>query len=156
MTSLHRISAQGQEIISETHLLETYASLTYVNLFFCLIYSDIRSCNDLGTMRPGEFPVSALPTWCKLNGIDFFDVQVAEIPGKGLGLVAERDLQNDDDNVEIPTLLTVPKELVLNVEAVEEYGKEDQNFRVLLEAAGHQVAMTPLPCGSKSYWLTQP
>ncbi|KAH8671115.1 hypothetical protein BX600DRAFT_239117 [Xylariales sp. PMI_506] len=89
-------------------------------------------------MRRGEFSIQALPAWCGFNDVSFFDVKVAEIEGSGLGLVAERDLVNEPDNVEIPSLLSIPKELVLSAEAVEEYAKEDKNFRDLLSVAGHE------------------
>ncbi|ORY63027.1 uncharacterized protein BCR38DRAFT_344875 [Pseudomassariella vexata] len=89
-------------------------------------------------MRRGEFPIASLPVWCSLNDVTFFDVKVGDIEGKGYGLVAERDLVNEEDNSESPLLLTIPKDLVLSAEAVEEYAKEDKNFRQLLEAAGHR------------------
>lgn len=91
-------------------------------------------------MRRGLFSLSDLPAWCVLNDVSFIDVKVANISGKGYGLVAEKDLVNGDDNSESPILLTVPKELVLCAEAVEEYAKESKNFRQLLDAAGHQVS----------------
>lgn len=90
-------------------------------------------------MRRGEFSLNALPAWCALNDVSFIDVKVDDVEGRGYGLVADRDLINDEDNVEVPTLLTVPKDLVLSAEAVEEYAKVDKNFRELYEAAGHQV-----------------
>ncbi|KAI5923070.1 hypothetical protein F4810DRAFT_701337 [Camillea tinctor] len=89
-------------------------------------------------MQRGHFPLSALPIWCILNDISFVDVEVADINGRGLGLIAERDLINEEDNVEIPTLLTVPQDLVLSAEGVEEYARENKYFRQLLHAAGRQ------------------
>lgn len=89
-------------------------------------------------MRRGSFPLEAFPAWCSLNDVSFIDVKVVNIDGKGYGLVAERDLMNDEDNVEVPTLISIPKDLVLSVAAVEEYAKVDQNFRQLFEAAGHK------------------
>lgn len=90
-------------------------------------------------MRRGEFSLQAFPAWCAFNDVAFFDVHIEDTGGSGYGLVTDRELRNDEDNVEIPTLLTVPKDLVLSAEAVEEYAKVDRNFRDLLEAAGHQV-----------------
>ncbi|KAI1632995.1 hypothetical protein F4809DRAFT_644891 [Biscogniauxia mediterranea] len=89
-------------------------------------------------MRRGHFPLSALPAWCVLNDVSFVDVEVADIDGRGLGLVAERDLINEEGNVEIPTLLTIPKDLVLSAAGVEEYARENKDFRQLLNAAGRQ------------------
>ncbi|KAI1875386.1 hypothetical protein JX265_004444 [Neoarthrinium moseri] len=89
-------------------------------------------------MRRGEFSLPAFPAWCSFNDVSFFDVHAEELDGRGFGLVADKDLVNDKDNVEIPTLLTIPRDLVLSAAAVEEYAKVDKNFRDLLEAAGHQ------------------
>ncbi|KAI1335421.1 hypothetical protein F5Y15DRAFT_249168 [Xylariaceae sp. FL0016] len=91
-------------------------------------------------MRRGQFPVSSLPAWCGLNDVTFYDVEVAKVEDRGYGLVAERDLFNEDDNVEIPTLLTIPKDLVLCTEAVEEHARENKDFRQLLDVAGRQSA----------------
>lgn len=96
-------------------------------------------------MRRGHFSPNDLPAWCVLNDVTFIDVKVADISGRGYGLVAERDLVNEDDNVELPTLLTVPRDLILSAEGVEEYAKENKNFRQLLDTAGHQVS-TGLVC----------
>ncbi|KAI3322553.1 hypothetical protein HD806DRAFT_129173 [Xylariaceae sp. AK1471] len=88
-------------------------------------------------MRRGQFPLSSLPAWCILNDITFAGVSVADIEGRGLGLIANKDI-GDDDGTETPTLLTIPKDLVLSAVAVEEYAKESKDFRQLLDAAGHQ------------------
>ncbi|KAI1778255.1 SET domain-containing protein [Hypoxylon cercidicola] len=89
-------------------------------------------------MRRGLFSLSDLPAWCVLNDVNFVGVKVANISGRGYGLIAEKDLVSGDDNFEPPTLLTVPKELILSAEGVEEYAKESKDFRQLLDAAGHQ------------------
>ncbi|KAI2638873.1 SET domain-containing protein [Hypomontagnella submonticulosa] len=89
-------------------------------------------------MRRGYFSINDLPAWCTLNDVFFFDVQVANIKDRGNGLVAKKDLINEDDTAELPSLLTVPKELVLSAEGVEEYAKENVSFRQLLDAAGHK------------------
>ena len=84
-------------------------------------------------------PIETLPAWCLLNDITFVDVKVADTKAKGYGLVCDRNLSTEDSTYDIPTLLTVPHSLVLNAEAVEQYAKEDKNFRQLLDAAGHKV-----------------
>ncbi|KAI0833191.1 SET domain-containing protein [Hypoxylon sp. FL0890] len=90
-------------------------------------------------MRRGHFSPDDLPAWCALNDVAFVDVKVADISGRGYGLIAERDLPgNEDENVELPALLTVPKDLVLSAEGVEEYAKENKDFRQLLDIAGHK------------------
>jgi hypothetical protein len=90
-------------------------------------------------MRRGEFSLQAFPAWCAFNDVGFFDVHVEDTGESGYGLITDRELRNDEDNVKIPTLLTVPKDLVLSAAAVDEYAKVDKNFRDLLEGAGHQV-----------------
>ena len=82
--------------------------------------------------QPG-LPIEALPAWALLNGITFPHVKVTNIEGKGFGVVRDGELQP-----EVP-LMTVPNSLVLNVQAVDEYAKEDKNFKQLLGAVGHHV-----------------
>ncbi|CCC12472.1 hypothetical protein SMACR_06551 [Sordaria macrospora] len=83
--------------------------------------------------QPG-LPIEALPAWALLNGITFPHVKVANIEGKGFGVVSDGELKP-----EVP-LMTVPNTLVLNVKAVDEYAKEDKNFKQLLDAVGHHSA----------------
>ncbi|KAI0434360.1 hypothetical protein F5Y09DRAFT_268470 [Xylaria sp. FL1042] len=86
-------------------------------------------------MRRGSFSLSNLPAWCMLNNITFTGVSVAGIEARGLGLIADRNLNEDDG---LQALLTIPKELVLSAAGVQEYAKENKDFRRLLDAAGHQ------------------
>ncbi|GAW17112.1 hypothetical protein ANO14919_065620 [Xylariales sp. No.14919] len=87
-------------------------------------------------MRRGQFPLSNLPAWCMLNNITFTGVKATDTEAQGLGLIAENDL--DGKNDELPPLLTIPKELILSAAGVEEYAKENKDFRQLLDAAGRQ------------------
>ncbi|KAI0857589.1 hypothetical protein F4860DRAFT_489286 [Xylaria cubensis] len=87
-------------------------------------------------MRRGHFPLSSLPAWCVFNNITFSGVDVADVDGRGLGLVAEKDLNNESNN--LPALLTIPKELILSATGIEAYAKENKDFRQLLDVAGHQ------------------
>ncbi len=50
------------------------------------------------------------------------------------------------DTFDIPTLLTVPKDLILSAEAIEEYAKTDKHFRELLGAAGGVVGSLTFTC----------
>ncbi|KAE9375663.1 SET domain-containing protein [Stipitochalara longipes BDJ] len=87
-------------------------------------------------MHREKLPITALPAWSKLNDVNFLDSKVEDLGGsKGFGLVTERAL-NSKDIFDIPTLVTVPRELVLSAEAVEEHAKADQHFRQLLDATG--------------------
>ncbi|KAI0202022.1 hypothetical protein F4808DRAFT_92350 [Astrocystis sublimbata] len=87
-------------------------------------------------MRRGHFPLSNFPAWCILNNVTLDGVGVADVDGRGLGLVAEDDVDNENDD--LPSLLTIPKELVLSASAIESYAKENKDFRQLLDVAGHQ------------------
>ncbi|KAF3058671.1 SET domain-containing protein 8 [Daldinia childiae] len=91
-------------------------------------------------MRRGHFSLNELPAWSTLNGVNFLDVIVASINGRGNGLVAKKDLISQESDSEPLTLLTIPKELVLSAEGVEEYAKENKYFRQLLDTAGRQSA----------------
>ncbi|KAI0164242.1 SET domain-containing protein [Hypoxylon sp. FL1284] len=89
-------------------------------------------------MRRGLFSLGDLPAWCALNDVKFIDVKIANISGRGYGLVAEKHLANEDDDSDTITILTAPRELILSTDGVEEYAKESKDFRQLLDAAGHQ------------------
>ncbi|KAI1211736.1 SET domain-containing protein [Annulohypoxylon truncatum] len=89
-------------------------------------------------MRRGSFSLNDLPAWCVLNNVTFLDVKVADINGRGYGLIAERDLVDEDGTDDIPALLTIPRDLILSAEGVEEYAKENKDFRQLLDIAGHR------------------
>ncbi|KAI1662562.1 SET domain-containing protein [Daldinia decipiens] len=91
-------------------------------------------------MRRGHFSLNDLPAWSTLNGVNFLDVAVANIEGRGNGLVAKKDLISQEGESEPLTLLTIPKELVLSAEGVEEHAKENKYFRQLLDIAGHHSA----------------
>ncbi|RYP64502.1 hypothetical protein DL769_006640 [Monosporascus sp. CRB-8-3] len=86
-------------------------------------------------MRRGHFPLDGLPAWCLLNDVTFVDTKVQRIEGRGYGLVAERELRTENDNEAI-TILKVPRDLVLSSEGIEEYAKENKEFRQMLDAAG--------------------
>ncbi|KAI1808033.1 SET domain-containing protein [Daldinia bambusicola] len=91
-------------------------------------------------MRRGHFSLDDLPTWATLNGVYFNNVQVANIDGRGNGLITTNELASQEDDLEPIILLKVPRELVLSPERVEEYAKENKSFRQLLDTAGHKSA----------------
>jgi hypothetical protein len=90
-----------------------------------------------------QLPLEAFPTWARLNNIDFSNVGLERIDGKGFGWVADRDVTSgsQDDN-DVAVLLKIPRDLILSLEAVEEYAKIDQNFRQLREVAGGKASIT--------------
>lgn len=91
-------------------------------------------------MQRDYLSLDALPAWAALNGVVFGDVHAADIDGRGKGLVASKDISPHQGTTEPPVLLTIPKDLVLSAEGVEEFAKENQAFRQLLDASGHQVS----------------
>lgn len=83
---------------------------------------------------------SALAIASRLHGVTFHDVECGNAEGKGWGLTATRGLSTKDvDTGDSPRLITIPHDLVLNQQAVEEYAKESREFRELYEAVGRQV-----------------
>ncbi|KAL7802116.1 hypothetical protein V8C44DRAFT_345893 [Trichoderma aethiopicum] len=86
-----------------------------------------------------QLPIEALPAWALLNNVDFINAEIRNIEGKGFGLVAKHDITNEGHDASAPEpVLRIPRDLVLSAEAVEEYAKVDQNFKQLLDVAGHQ------------------
>ncbi|CAK7208204.1 hypothetical protein SEUCBS140593_000094 [Sporothrix eucalyptigena] len=101
-------------------------------------------------MAHAQQSIDSLPLWQTFNSITFAKTQIADIPGKGSGLVAVdstsqspsakpgSDIEAGASHGPISPLISVPEGLVLHAEAVEDYAKQDRNFRLLLDAAGHQ------------------
>lgn len=84
-------------------------------------------------------PLFSLPLWSKLNDVNFLDTAIQSLPSsKGCGLVSERELSSEE-TFDRPTLLVIPKDLVLCTETVEEAAKVDGGLRELLEVAGGTV-----------------
>ncbi|KAM3066802.1 hypothetical protein ACMFMG_011871 [Clarireedia jacksonii] len=78
-------------------------------------------------------PLTSLPAWCKLNGVSFLDTTISSIPsGRGNGVVATKAL-NSWDTYDIPTLLEVGKEVVLDADLVLEMQRVDKGFRELVD-----------------------
>lgn len=93
-------------------------------------------------MHRERLPLQVLPAWLQLANGTFSNVEVQPIQHKGNGLVA----QASSVDIGQSPVITIPHDLVLNAEAVEEYAKEDSNFRLLLEACGHKVSSRLSSC----------
>ncbi|KAK3901459.1 hypothetical protein C8A05DRAFT_44899 [Staphylotrichum tortipilum] len=89
-------------------------------------------------MHRPTLPIESLPMWARLNNVSFHIVKLAHTTGKGYGVVCAQDREPTDDASAAAPLLTVPHALVLNAASVDEYAKEDINFRQLLDAVGHR------------------
>ncbi|KAF5001689.1 hypothetical protein FGRMN_856 [Fusarium graminum] len=108
-------------------------------------------------------PIDQFPVWARFNDVEFTNAKLQETDGKGIGLVAASSLKttqvvkknvtevegiNDGENKKsilqgqeddsLIKLLQIPHDLVLSAAAIEEYTKVDQNFRQLIDSAGHQ------------------
>ncbi|KAK9782389.1 hypothetical protein SCAR479_00732 [Seiridium cardinale] len=88
-------------------------------------------------MRRGDHHAAfnAFPAWCTYNEVQLLDIVLAADDEKGNHFKPTRNLRNDDDNVELPLLLTIPKDMVLSDEAIQQYAKVDKNFRDIFHAA---------------------
>lgn len=89
--------------------------------------------------RP-RLPLRSLPVWLSFNNGILSNVEVESVPHKGSGLIAKKDSAAIGES----PLIAIPHSLVLNAEAVEEYGREDRSFKQLLDACGHKVSSTIL------------
>lgn len=83
-----------------------------------------------------RLPLSALPAWRDFNSVTFTHVKIQHIPEKGHGLITQAAAEEIG---QLP-LVTVPHDLVLNAEAVDEFSKEDKNFRALLDVCANRVS----------------
>ena len=94
-----------------------------------------------------QLPIEAFPAWALLNNVDFANAEIRNIEGKGFGLVTKNDITNEGREASgAAPILRIPRDLVLSAEAVEEYAKVDQNFKQLLDVAGHQVGTAMFSC----------
>lgn len=82
-----------------------------------------------------RLPVNTLPAWAAFNNVQFNGIKVDAIPGledRGSTVVAKRHLSGGQE----APLMTVPKDLILSLERVQEHAKTDADFRTILEALG--------------------
>jgi len=88
--------------------------------------------------RPDPYAVAAAS---KLRGVAFRDVECKSIEGKGWGLTTIKDLNTRNASIDdLPKLITIPHDLVLNQQTVDEYAKGSVEFKELYEAVGRQVS----------------
>lgn len=82
-----------------------------------------------------SLPITTLKPWASLNNVVFNGVRVGPQNGhedRGSTVVAQQSL-NDGEAV---PLMTVPRDLILSLERVQEHAKTDKDFRDVLEALG--------------------
>ena len=85
-------------------------------------------------MPINQLSLNALPAWCRLNDVDFFNVKIVPVDGCGMGIVAKRNLSTAHDVLGGPELIKVPRDLILSADLVDEYSKQDENFSELRQA----------------------
>jgi hypothetical protein len=81
-----------------------------------------------------QLPQNAFVSWAVLNDVTFDRTAPGTILGRGGALLAKEDLNADEDSSNI--LLTVPKDLILSLERVQDHAKADKDFREVLESLG--------------------
>ncbi len=81
-----------------------------------------------------QLPQNAFLPWAILNDVAFDRTIPGSVPGRGGALLAKEDLNADEDSSNI--LLTVPTDLILSLERVQDHAKVDKDFREVLESLG--------------------
>ncbi|KAK0384948.1 hypothetical protein NLU13_7427 [Sarocladium strictum] len=93
-------------------------------------------------MAGASHSIAAFPAWARLNGIDINDLALEDLPGKGFGFVARKQLYEPEDANSIEgsgkSYVSVPRDLILSAEAVGDYAKVDHNFHQLLQTTTPQ------------------
>ena len=77
-----------------------------------------------------QLPSEAILPWALLNDVTFDRTVPGAVVGRGGALLAKENLDSDISNV----LLTVPRELILSLERVQEHAKVDRDFRDVLDS----------------------
>lgn len=81
-----------------------------------------------------QLPSEAFLPWATINEINFTRTVPGSIPGRGGALLASEPLYAASD--QSPVLVTVPKDLILSLERVQQHAKVDKDFREVLENLG--------------------
>ena len=83
-------------------------------------------------MRRERLSITALPAWARLNNVDLRGVEIRELEnGFGCGIVSTTTATEHGSQ-----FLVISPELVLNVELVWIYAKNDPHLQSVLEANG--------------------
>lgn len=79
-----------------------------------------------------SLPVDTLPVWAAFNSVSFDGVNIGPLPGKedrGSTVIAKRSLKGHDE----PPLMTIPRDLILSLDRIQEHAKSDSDFRAVLD-----------------------
>ena len=81
-----------------------------------------------------QLPQNTFVSWATLNDVTFDRTVPGDIPGRGGALLAKEDPNAEEDSSNV--LLTVPKDLILSLERVQDHAKVDKDFREVLQSLG--------------------
>jgi hypothetical protein len=95
---------------------------------------NIRMIRRGKTERWLQLPQDAFLPWARINEVTFDRTVPGSIPDRGGALLAKDDLNADEDMSNV--LLTVPMDLILSLERVQEHAKVDKDFREVIESLG--------------------
>ncbi|THD00520.1 hypothetical protein EYZ11_000084 [Aspergillus tanneri] len=95
-------------------------------------------------MKREYLPVGTLPSWTKLNGIivngvAFQKLQTEDVVDKGTAIVATEDTSSEDaeaNESDSIVLLSIPSDMILSLQSVENHAKSDHHLREVLDAVG--------------------
>ena len=82
-----------------------------------------------------QLPEDAFVTWAELNNVSFHHAVPGAIAGRGRALLANAELNKPSEDTDT-ILLTVPRDMILSLERVQEHVKVDQYFREFLDSLG--------------------
>lgn len=105
-------------------------------------------------MKHEFLPVEALPAWARLNGValsgvTFRQLQAEDGTDKGCAIVAAEEegtgqVPSEGEDSKPEVLLQIPSDLILSLEAVDNYAKADRYLGEVLEAVGNLRRVTIL------------
>lgn len=93
-----------------------------------------------------RLPIETLPAWATFNNVQFQGIRIGPLSGledRGTTVVAKHPLNGSNEHA----LMTVPHDLILSLERVQQHAKADGDFRAVLEGLGEfgRVGFCKLP-----------
>lgn len=79
--------------------------------------------------------VSQMSEWARLSGVTFSAASATLIPGRGIGLTADRDLVAPSE------VLSVAEDLILSVDTIKKHAQFDADLRGLFDSLGASAAV---------------
>ncbi|KAK4634138.1 SET domain-containing protein 8 [Fulvia fulva] len=77
--------------------------------------------------------IEGVTTWATASGIGFTNASPKIVPGRGIGLVTDRNLDYSESGKPLE-ILKISEDLVLSVEAVKQQAQFDRDFREVLDS----------------------